>query len=498
MEEGKMYVTNHNSGSPGVWGFRFLLLLLGALIATSASAAERYELQFSEGLQKEELTLSLGKSQMIYSPSPLDQVVIGNPEIADIKLLSSRHVLILGLKPGHTNLAFRDQNRSLVALMDVIVGYDVEQMKRRIYELMPEEQGIELRGSNDQIILSGKVSSVMAMEQALSVARSFASKDKVINMLEIGGGTQVMLEVRIAEISRNSLQELGVNLSILDQDGAKVLTALSGITPNNTPFLNAVFSDPTSTAFGFNGIAAQLQALEREGLAKVLAKPNLTALSGQEASFLAGGEVAIPVAQDANDNGTATITVEYKEFGVGLKFIPTVLSDRSINIKLNAEVSAVDEANGFQASGFNIPGFVTRRTGTTVEMADGQAFAVAGLIQNDSNNVINQVPLLGSIPVLGALFRSSEYRRRESELVVIVTPRLVTPKLMDDYAMPTDVFVPPTDLDQYLLGFLEHRPWANRHKDEEDKKSSAKSKNAAQGGLQGSYGHQLREVASYE
>ncbi len=482
-------------------GLRLLLVLLATVAAGVASAAERYELQFSDGLQKEELTLSLGKSQMIYSPSPLDQVVIGNPAIADIKLLSSRHVLILGLKPGHTNLAFRDQNRNLVALMDVIVGYDMEQMKRRIYELMPEEKGIELRGSNDQVILSGKVSSVMAMEQALSVARSFASKEKVVNMLEVGGGTQVMLEVRIAEINRNSLKELGVNLELLDTDGAKAIAASTLNIPNNIPFLNAVFTD-TSPGMGLNNpLRATLRALERQGLAKVLAKPNLTALSGQEASFLAGGEVAIPVAQDANDNGTATITVEYKEFGVGLKFIPTVLSDRSINIKLNAEVSAVDEANGFQASGFNIPGFVTRRTGTTVEMADGQAFAVAGLIQNDSNNVINQVPVLGSIPVLGALFRSSEYRRRESELVVIVTPRLVTPKLMDDYAMPTDVFIPPTDLDQYLLGFLEHRPWTNRHKEEDEQEKQATNTSAAagpDGGLQGSYGHQLREVASYE
>lgn len=494
-----MYVSNLNVRHAVERGCRVFLLLFAAVAVSVASAADRYELQFSEGLQKEELTLSLGKSQMIYSPSPLDQVVIGNPEIADIKLLSSRHVLILGLKPGHTNLAFRDKNRNLVALMDVIVGYDMEQMKRRIYELMPEEQGIELRGSNDQVILSGKVASVMAMEQALSVARSFASRDKVVNMLEIGGGTQVMLEVRIAEINRNSLKEMGVNLELLDTDGAKALAATTLNIPNNLPFLNAVFTD-SSPGMGLNNpLRATLRALERQGLAKVLAKPNLTALSGQEASFLAGGEVAIPVAQDADDNGNATITVEYKEFGVGLKFIPTVLSDKSINIKLNAEVSAVDEANGFQASGFNIPGFVTRRTGTTVEMADGQAFAVAGLIQNDSNNVINQVPLLGSIPVLGALFRSTEYRRRETELVVIVTPRLVTPQLMDDYAMPTDVFVPPNDIDQYLLGFLEHHPWANRNKDEEEEEPAQEnSSDSAQGGLQGSYGHQLREVASYE
>ncbi len=476
-----------------VWRQGLLLALL-AMVATGY-ATEGYELQFSDGLQKEELSLSLGKSQMIYSPSPLDQVVIGNPDIADIKLLSSRHVLILGMKPGHTNLAFRDKNRNLVALMDVIVGYDMSQMKRRIYELMPEEEGLEIRGSNDQVILSGKVSSVMAMEQALSVARSFAPHDKVVNMLEVGGGTQVMLEVRVAEIKRTSLQELGVSLNAFNEDGAKILSTITGIAPNNSPFLSSIFVDPASTIFGYNGIGVQLEALEREGLAKVLAKPNLTALSGQEANFLAGGEVPIPVAQDA-DEGNVTITVEFKEFGVGLKFVPTVLSDNSINIKLNAEVSAIDPANGFQASGFNIPGFVTRRTGTTVEMADGQAFAIAGLIQDDLNNVINQVPGLGSIPVLGALFRSSEFKRNESELVVIVTPRLVTPKRVDQYAMPTDVFIPPSDIDQYLMGFLEHKPTKNRNADKPEK-SGAKD-TSGRGGLHGEFGHQIREVASHE
>ena len=484
------------------YGLCLITLLLVALVTQPALAEERYELQFSDGLQKEELTLSLGKSQMIYSPSPLDQVVIGNPEIADIKLLSSRHVLILGLKPGHTNLAFRDKNRNLVALMDVIVGYDMDQMKRRIYEMMPEEEGIQLRGANDQIILSGKASSPMAMQQALSVAQSFAPADKVVNLMQVGGGTQVMLEVRIAEIKRSSLKELGVGLTGFNEMGnGQNLLVGTGIAPNNVPFLGSIFTDTAPGIFGFNYAEVTLQALERDGLVKVLAKPNLTAQSGQEASFLAGGEVAIPVAQDADDNGNATITVEFKEFGVGLKFVPTVLSDNNINIKLNAEVSAIDSGNGFQASGFNIPGFVTRRTGTTVEMADGQAFAIAGLIQDDVNNAINKVPGLGSIPILGALFRSSEFQRNETELVVIVTPKLVTPKRPDQYALPTDVFIPPTSIDQYLLGFLEHHPTTNRNEDkEEDEQEEVEdsASSAEHGGLHGGFGHQLREVASNE
>ncbi|MDX1823121.1 MAG: hypothetical protein R3354_00300, partial [Thiohalomonadales bacterium] len=258
----------------------------------------------------------------------------------------------------------------------------------------------------------------------------------------------------------------------------------------------SVFNAPNSTLFGFNGIGMQLQALQREGLAKILAKPNLTAQSGQEASFLAGGEVAIPVAQNSGTNGNTTISVQFKEFGVGLKFTPTVLSDDHINIKLNAEVSSIDPSNGFQASGFNIPGFITRRTGTTVEMADGQAFAIAGLIQNNMNNVVNKVPALGSIPVLGALFRSTEFKRNETELVVVVTPRLVKPGNGDKVAMPTDVVIPPSDVDQYLMGFLEHYPTGKREKD--GKAQQKQLGVGEQGGLQGSYGHQIREVNSHE
>lgn len=466
---------------------RGLALLLVALTGL-AGAAERYVLEFGDRRETTELHLSIGKSQIIYSRAPLDQVVIGSPEIADIKLLSSRQVLILGIKPGHTNLVFRDKNQSLIAVMDVVVGYDLSQIKRKVWEVLPQEDGVEVRGSNDSVILSGEVSSAAALQKALSVAESFVPKKKVVNMMQVGGGSQVMLEVRIAEISRRSLREMGVQLDVLDS-ASDTYDIVTGLLPNNTPFLTGVVS---GTGGGrVDSVEATINALERHGLAKVLAKPNLTALSGQEASFLAGGEVPIPVSQSGAIAGA--ITIDYREFGIGLKFTPTVLTGEKINIKLNAEVSSLDNSNGFRSSGFDIPAITTRRAGTTVEVGDGQSFAIAGLLQNDLSDVINEVPGLGRIPVLGALFRSTEYQRNETELVVIVTPRLVTPVEGGSLADPTQVFMPANRLDQYLMGWQEHFPRPQRGTGDDGDAGNDKQTMNQSGGLEGSFGHQVQE-----
>ncbi|MCM0612002.1 type II and III secretion system protein family protein [Marinobacter sediminum] len=464
---------------------RSLAFLLVA-VTGMAEAADRYVLEFGDRHETTELHLSIGKSQIIYSRSPLDQVVIGSPDIADIKLLSSRQVLILGMKPGHTNLVFRDKNQSLIAVMDVVVGYDLNQIKRKVWEVLPREDGIEVRGSNDSVILSGQVSSPAALKKALSVAESFVPEDKVVNMMQVAGGSQVMLEVRITEISRQSLRELGVQLDLLETND-DVFDIVTGLVPNNTPFLSGVVSG--NAGGRVDSIEATLSALERHGLAKILAEPNLTALSGQEASFLAGGEVPIPVSQSGAVAGA--ITVDYREFGVGLKFTPTVLDNQTINVKLNAEVSSLDDAIGFQNAGFNIPGITTRRAGTTVEMGDGQSFAIAGLLQNNLNDVVNEVPGLGRIPVLGALFRSTEYQRNETELVVIVTPRLVTPREAGSLADPTQVFLPANRLDQYLMGWQQHYPSPQRNLEGSDK-SVAPETNTS-GGMGGSFGHQVQK-----
>jgi pilus assembly protein CpaC len=455
----------------------------------SANAAETIMLEFGGIKKTSELRLSIGKSQIIYSREPLDQVVIGNPEIADIKLLSSRQVLILGSKPGHTNLVFRDKNRSLIAVMDVVVGYDVEGIKRKLYEVIPHEEGIEVRGANDQVMLSGQVSNALAMDTAISIASSYVPKNKVINMLQVGGGQQVMLEVRIAEIARRSAKELGIGIEAADSGTSGIRSfnfsngvAATGGALNST---GSVYTDASNT-FGSLAISdltgniaetltLRLRILETEGLAKTLAEPNLVAMSGQEASFLAGGEFPYQIV-----GATGNIGNEFKEFGVGLKFTPTVLNNQKINLRLNAEVSAID------ASGGNPPPINTRRAATTIEMADGQSFAIAGLLQNDIQNALNQIPGLGDIPILGALFRSSKFQRQETELVVIVTPRLVKPVSGEKLTAPTDNFVPASWMDQYLLGNLEGSPKRVRQR---DKKSENADMTGSSTGIEGEYGH---------
>lgn len=465
---------------------------IGLLPLAPVFANTPYVLEYERRDERSELLLSVGKSQVITSRSPLDQVVIGNPAIADIKLLSNNQVLILGIKPGHTNLVFRDKNRSLVAVVDVAVGYDIGQLKRKLWEVMPDEQGIEVRASNDQVILSGQISSLLAMDKLLAVAQSHVPKERIINMLQIGGGHQVALEVRIAEIARRSLRELGVGATFTDSGANKLVTGTSGIASANTPFLDVSYA---TSRFGIDNIDMQLQALEQTGMARVLAEPNLTAMSGHEASFLAGGEVAIPVSQTGALGGA--VTVEYKEFGIGLKFTPTVLGREKINIKLNAEVSSIDNANAIRAAGFTIPGISTRRAGTTVEVGDGQSFVIAGLLQKDMNNVVNEIPGLGRIPVLGALFRSTDFRRNETELVVVVTPRMVKPVNSDKIRLPTDVVLPPNWGDQYLLGSVEHWPHGRRdNASEKDNDSAARPRQ--EGGIAGQFGHLIRTGANHE
>lgn len=456
----------------------------------SLAATDTVALEFGER-KPTDLRLAIGQSQIIQSAVPLEQVVIGSPDVADIKLLSARRVLILGIKPGRTNLVFRQKDGDLVALMEVSVGYDLTGIKYKLHELMPHEPGMQVRDTNDRVILSGEVSSSLAMDKALSVARSFVPADKVINLLQVAGGQQVMLEARIAEVSRSSMKELGLEGQFLDGSGKwgvvmgkPLLNSFGTISPQD--FVSASALNPVSSlTLPPNSLRLSLQALEEKGLAKTLAEPNLVALSGQEANFLAGGEYPIPVAQNSNNS---TITVEYKTFGVGLRFTPTVLDADKINLKLLSEVSEVDATNSLKTGNIVLPSFATRRAGTTVELADGQSFAIAGLMSNSMDNAISQFPVLGNIPVLGALFRSTKFQRNETELVVVITARLVGPVNKGRLALPTDVILPPNDVDQYLLGRMQ-----GRVADRPAATSAGRSSASATGGLEGMYGHQLNQ-----
>lgn len=464
------------------------LLVAGPVQESFAADADTVALEFGER-KPTDLRLAIGQSQIIQSSVPLEQVVIGSPDVADIKLLSSRRVLILGIKPGRTNLVFRQKDGDLVAIMNVSVGYDLSGIKYKLHELMPHEPAMEVRDTNDRVILSGEVSSTLSMDKALSVARSFVPAEKVTNLLQVAGGQQVMLEARIAEVSRTSMKELGIQAQYLDGSGnfgvviGKPLVGSFGtISPPN--FSSASILNPVSSLLiPPNSLRVSLQALEEKGLAKTLAEPNLVALSGQEANFLAGGEYPIPVNQD----DTGNVTVDYKTFGVGLRFTPTVLNSDKINLKLLSEVSEVDAINSFTVNDLRLPSFSTRRAGTTVELADGQSFAIAGLMTNSMDNAISQFPILGNIPVIGALFRSSKYQRNESELVIVVTARLVGPVNKGRLALPTDVIMPPNDVDQYLLGRL-HGQDVKR-----PEQSSTNASGATTGGVEGVFGHQLSQ-----
>jgi pilus assembly protein CpaC len=324
--------------------------------------------------------------------------------------------------------------------------------------VLPQEQNIRVSSSNDAITLSGTVSNTANLSQALAMAQPFG---KVVNILEVGGVQQVMLEVRISEISKSTLKRLGINFTGVSSDGTKfgasILNNLTNVS-RTFPFvsgspaevgisqsINALFRfiHDGTTWTGF------IDALKENGLLTVLAEPTLTALSGQTASFNAGGEVPIPQA-----SGLGTVSVTFKKFGVGLSFTPTVLSEGKISMRVEPRVSDVDFSNAITQNGFVIPGFTERSVSTVVELADGQSFALAGLLSEKVNEDVAKFPLLGDIPILGALFRSSSFKKNESELVVIVTPHLVKPLDMSRQTLPTDKYGDPGDFRFYLLGDL--------------------------------------------
>lgn len=403
-----------------------------------------------------DLAVSMNRAVVVESDVPFAELSIANPAIADFSTLSDRTIYVLGKTPGRTTLTLLDENGRLIANVDVTVSADVSEFKERLRQILPNEQ-IEVRTANDGIVMSGTVSSAPRMQRALDLAERYAP-ERVSNLMSVSGKQQVMLKVRFAEMQRNVAKSLSSSLAI---DGLSTGGLGAGVATNNavssatysgvTPGVSASGAMNNGAAFfGFNAGSAQigilLQALETKGVVRTLAEPNLTALSGQEAKFLAGGEYPIPV---SNEDG---ITIEFKPFGVELNFVPRVLDDEIINLEMAAAVSSLDPTNGIQASGFNISGFKRRETSTTVALRDGESFAIAGLLQDDFRDTAGQVPWLGDVPILGALFRSADYQRSQTELVIIVTAHLVTPTRGEALALPTDRVRLPSEADLFLNG----------------------------------------------
>lgn len=447
----------------------------------------------TESPKVNKLSLLVGKSMILKSKEAVKRISIADPEVADFVLISPKEIYLTGKMTGITNMTLWQSNGAY-RIFDLDVGFDVSQMKQRLEEMLPNESDLRVTATHNSITLSGRVSSAASLSQALSLARSYAPEGKVNNLVEVRGVQQVMLEIRVAEMQRSLARRMGVNFNYLTESGKFGINQLGNLTtlvsPDDAnigisglvdigedilsvPF--GTFVSPTVSSifrFSSNGTTwtGFVDALKADGLVKVLAEPTLIALSGQEANFLAGGEFPVPVPQ-----GLGTVGIEYKSFGVGLTFTPTVLDDNKINIKVAPEVSELDFSNAVQLEGFVVPGLNTRRAETVVELADGQSFAIAGLLRDTARDAMSKYPLLGDIPILGTLFRSRSYQKNETELIIIATPHLVKPLDGDQQPLPTDYYVEPNDTEFYVLGLMEGQSKA--HKSE------------LQGDLDGEFGH---------
>ncbi len=443
--------------------FIFVFLIYCTLTSEAVATGNVIEL---DAAAPQKINLTVGKSIVIESPSAVKRVSLAAPAFADAIVLSPRQVYLTGKAPGLTNLTLWEGD-TVLAAFDVEVSPDIVRLKEKLHEMLPQEENVKVSSLNDTITLSGTVSNAANLSTALAVAGPFG---KVVNLLEVRGVQQVMLEVRVSEVQKSLMRRLGINFNGVSangkQFGVSTLNNLSTLSGQglafpvgsgdiSTPGIN--ISSNVNILFRFIHDGATwtgfIDALKDQGLLTVLAEPTLTTLSGQTASFNAGGEVPIPQA-----GGLGTTSIVYKKFGVGLSFTPTVLSDGKISMQVAPRVSDLDFTNAIVSSGFVIPAFTEREVSTVVELADGQSFAIAGLLRENVTEDIAKFPVLGDIPILGALFRSSAFKRNETELVVIVTPHLVKPLDMSKQTLPTDKYGDPGDFGFYLMGDLAGRP----------------------------------------
>ena len=439
---------------------RFIKAAMVSFAVTTAavSQAGAQSLTVMEGEVSSALQVPMNRAVVVEAENPFAELSIANPGIADISTLSDRTIYVLGKAPGRTTLTLLGPDGRLITNVEVQVTPDIAEFKERLRQILPGE-GIEVRTANDGIVLSGVVSSIERLDRALDLAERYAP-GRVSNLMLVGGTQQVMLKVRFAEVQRRVIKDLSAGLNVIQAGTDASVSAASGsgsLVPGTTiGQQGSTILNLDDTAIGQFGVGFEvgsvafgvlLEALEQKNLVRTLAEPNLTALSGQEASFLAGGEYPIPVV----DNEGA-VTIEYKPFGVQLNFTPRVVDGHRINLELNAAVSAIDFGTSVVNAGFSVNAFTRRETRTTVEMLDGQSFAIAGLLQDDFRDSAAQVPWLGDIPVLGALFRSANYERNQSELVVIITPHLVSPVRGDALMLPTDRVRVPTEAELFLFG----------------------------------------------
>jgi len=430
-----------------------LLASLGVLAANVAGAQQQPVLTVQRGAVAQAISVTVDQASVLQSRVGISELSLANPRIADVAVLSDSSLYVLGRAPGRTTLTLIGLDNQLVANVEIRVTPDLSEFKERLSDILPGET-IEVRTAGAGIVLSGRVSGARKVSQALELAEQYAP-DNVTNLMTVGGSQQVMLKVRFAEVSRTVSQNLGLGLGITDADGRFVgvfgnATAPAPLIGHDNAIVGISSAGQLGALFqlGDIGIEIAIDALESEGLLRTLAEPNLVALSGEGAEFLAGGEYPVPV---INEEGS--VSVEFKPFGIQLAFTPTVVDEDLINLQLAATVSSINNDIAVTGGGgISVNGLSTRSTQTTVEMRDGQSFAIAGLLQDDFTDSISQVPLLGDLPVLGALFRSTEYRRQQTELVILITPYLVSPTDGQLLSLPTDRVQIPNERELFLLG----------------------------------------------
>lgn len=438
------------------------------------------------------LTLTRGRGQLVSLPAAISDIMIADPQVADVQVRSPRQIYLLAKALGQTTIFALSGNGRVVYAASVNVSADVRQLQDTLSLALPGSS-IVLTQTNSLMLMTGTVASATDAEQAEKIVKA-ASDTPVINRLKAAAPVQVNLQVRIAEVNRQVVKNLGINLLSRDTTGGFLFGVAQGrsfgsigdgdlsafpkldasalyklpagsvslpfnlqtgkfILGNGTEYNLDALGQNKGTNIALAGkflgldLASAIDLAENEGLAATLAQPNLTAVSGQTASFLAGGEVPLPVVGSQGQSG-----VEFKEYGVSLSFTPTVLSDGRISMRVRPEVSQLSQAGAVKVNGFAFPGISTRRVETTVELGSGQSFMIGGLMQNSSSSSIDRAPGLGNLPILGALFRSTEYRKNQTELVVIVTPYLVKPVSERDIHLPTDGLRSPSDPELLLLG----------------------------------------------
>ncbi|MEZ5899069.1 MAG: type II and III secretion system protein family protein [Hyphomicrobiaceae bacterium] len=448
---------------------RFVAASLLAMIAFGGCLWPVHELAHAEGRQVEagpsggsrsfngvvkRLSVMVKKSQVVEIGRSYTTALIAEAEVADVVPLSDRSIYVVGKKVGSTRLTVVGENQSIVRIVEVDVMPDVDDLRAKLRTNLPDAD-IRVDSINGGIMLSGAVRDAPTVERAVAIAKRYAP-DAVTNALTVASPQQVMLEVRFVEASRSASRELGIGTrgrssSVAWDTDRQVFNRGQDLALSTADLLSGTAPFGTMIARileGGTNVDVMIRALETRSLARRLAEPNLVTTSGDTASFLAGGEFPFPVS--AADN---RITIEFKQFGVALAFTPTVLADSLINLKIAPEVSDIDDTNSVTVNNVRIPGLAVRRANTTVELRDGQSLAIAGLLQHRHNKNQEQLPWIGQVPVLGALFRSAEYQKNESDLVIIVTPRLVKPKRPGEtFKTPLDAPVASNDVDFFLGG----------------------------------------------